>query len=687
MIQLSHIDLAFGGQPILDDLTWTITKDKRIGLIGPNGAGKSTLLKIISGSMEPDGGTISYGGLSVGYLEQDFQEIGTDRSVLDETLKAFDEILALHAREEQITEELGRRSDYESDAYHKLLHDLEEIHNVLVNHDAHFMKPRAESVLAGLGFETSDLSRPLNTFSGGWRMRVALAKLLLRKPDVLLLDEPTNHLDIDSIGWLEGYLNTYPGTVVIVSHDRYFLDRMTTTTAELYAGRVTEFKGNYSFYLEARVTQRELYKASYENQQREIEQAERFIERFRSKATKARQVQSRVKALDKMERLPPPPTEDAAIHIRFPEPRRSGKVVFELSSFSKTYHSDEGDVHVFDKAPPLVIERGHKIALIGKNGAGKSTLARIVNGTESFEGTRTLGHQVELAFFAQHQAEALNPSKTILDTMLETARGQTETEVRTILGAFLFSGDDVFKPVSVLSGGEKSRVALAKTLLVPANFLILDEPTNHLDIQSVNVLIEALQQYSGSFLVVSHDRHFLDQITNHVWRAEDHTVHAFSGNYSDYLWQIEHGTAARMSGATTGTSSGAASEISRETQSTSSKPDAEKKHSGKKTREQRRLEAEERARMREQNAASGGELEALSSYQLQKLYSKVEQKIFQAEREQRKIEKELADEKLYSDHELARTVTQRYEESKSELADLYRQWEEIAETLEAAGKT
>lgn len=702
MIQLSHIELAFGGRTILDDLTWTITKDKRIGLIGPNGAGKSTLLKIISRQQEADGGTLSYGGLSVGYLDQDFQEIESDKSVLDETLEAFDEILALHAKEESITAELGTRTDYDSDAYHKLLHDLEEIHNVLVNHDAHFMKPRAETVLTGLGFETADLTRPLNTFSGGWRMRVALAKLLLRRPDVLLLDEPTNHLDIDSIGWLEGYLNSYPGTVVIVSHDRYFLDRMITTTAELYAGKITEYKGNYSFYLEARIEKRELQRASYENQQREIEQAERFIERFRSKASKARQVQSRVKALEKLERIPPPPTDEAAIHIRFPEPTRSGKVVFELSEFSKTYQSDNGPVHVFDKAPPLVIERGDKIALIGKNGAGKSTLARIVNGTESFDGTRTLGYQVELAFFAQHQAEALDQSRTILETMLDTARGQTETQVRSILGAFLFSGDDVFKPVSVLSGGEKSRVALAKTLLVPANFLILDEPTNHLDIQSVNVLIEALQQYSGSFLVVSHDRHFLDQITNNVWRAEDQTVHAFVGNYSEYLWQVEHGTAAKMasgqtvrnsgSNATAPTKSASAGNGGGSSSSASNRSDPEpvKKSGGKKTKEQKRLEAEERAQLSRMGdkLSKGGpaDLGSLSQHQLQKLYSKVEQKIFKVERDQRKIEKELADEKLYNDHALAREMMTSYDASKAELAELYQQWESIAETLEAAGK-
>lgn len=677
MIQLSHIDLAFGGQTILDDLTWTITKDRRIGLIGPNGAGKSTLLKIISGTIDSYGGSLSYGGLSVGHLDQDFQEDETDRSVIDEALLAFSEVLEMQARENSITAQLAERDDYESESYHKLLHDLELTHQLLVTHDSQLMKPRAESVLAGLGFEAADLDRPLATFSGGWRMRVALAKLLLRRPDVLLLDEPTNHLDIDSIDWLESYLKAYPGTVVIVSHDRYFLDRMVTSTAEMYAGKVTEYKGNYSFYLKERVVQRELQRASYDNQQREIEQAERFIERFRSKASKARQVQSRVKALDKLERIPPPPTDESSISFRFPEPKRSGKVVFELTRFSKSYPTENAPVVVFEDADGLTVERGDKIALIGKNGAGKSTLARIVNGSESFDGESKLGHQVELAFFAQHQAESLDPASNVLDELLHASQGQTETEVRSILGAFLFSGDDVFKKIGVLSGGEKSRVALAKALLVPANFLILDEPTNHLDIQSVNVLIEALQQYSGSFLVVSHDRHFLDQITNRVWRAEDGAVRDYAGNYSEYLWQLEHGTSSRQNGMAT-----AAASPANQTNPESAQP--KKKSGGKKSKEQKRLEAEERSRIGKQvDAESTGELDNLSAYQLQKLYTKIEQKIFQAERKQRKIEEELADENLYADLERARERTQAYEDLKNELAEMYERWELIAGRLEA----
>ena len=675
MIQIQNVTLSFGGQRILEGVTWSIGLGKRIGLIGPNGAGKTTLLRLIAGAQEADAGEVVTGGLDVGYLEQDVQEGSSSKSVVEEAMTAFADVLDAIAREQEIARLLEALEDHDSPRFKRLLHELDDVHVKLVSAEAHLIRPRSEEVLAGLGFEADELDRPLKTFSGGWRMRVSLAKLLLRQPDVLLLDEPTNHLDIDSIAWLEGYLKAYPGTVLVVSHDRYFLDRMVTSIAELQRGRLTEYAGNYSFYLEDRVQQRTIQAAAYENQQREIEQTERFIARFRAKATKARQVQSRIKALERMERLEPPPTDDATITIRFPEPRRSGKVVFELSQFSKRYRSAEGDIHVFTDAAPLEIERGDKVALIGRNGAGKSTLARIINGTEPFDGTRSLGHNVDVTYFAQHQAESLNVRRTILEELTEASRGHTETAIRNLLGAFLFTGDDVFKRIGVLSGGERSRVALAKALLVPANFLILDEPTNHLDIQSVNVLIEALRQYTGSFVVVSHDRHFLDRVANRVWRVDHGEVRQFTGNYSDYLWQIEHGTASQMRAA------GTTDPVEREP----AKPEAGIRKPGKKTREQRRIEAEERAAIRNAPVPKNGdELDDLSPHQLEKMFNKVEQKIFRAEREQRSLERSFNDPELYRDLELARARTDEYEALKENLAGLYAQWEEISKRMESA---
>ena len=575
----------------------------------------------------------------------------------------------LEQREVEITAALSADEDHQSDAYHDLLHQLDEVHTALAAHESHLAKPRAEAVLSGLGFAVEDLERPISTFSGGWRMRVALAKLLLRRPDILLLDEPTNHLDIDSIAWLEDYLKAYHGTVVIVSHDRYFLDRMVTSIAELANGQITEYAGNYSFYLRERTARREIQQAAYENQQKQIAETERFIERFRAKATKARQVQSRVKMLEKLDRIAPPPTDGAAVHFRFPEPSRSGRTVVELSTFSKTYHAAEGDVEVFRKAGPLTIERGEKVALIGRNGAGKSTLARMICGTEPFEGERKLGHNVDVAFFAQHQADELDAGRTVLESLRERARGQSETELRSILGAFLFSGDDVEKKVGVLSGGERSRLALARTLLVPANFLILDEPTNHLDIQSINVLIEALRQYSGTFVVVSHDRHFLDQVVNRVWRVEDGEVRTFIGNYEDYRWQIEHGTASRF-------------ESDPRDERRSDTSDASKRGGGPKTKEQKRREAE--ARNQRYRKGQGEEAPAaaeLTPNQLRREYERLESDILARERRKSQLEEALGNPELYADVEAARSATTEYESVEAALKDLYARWERLAERL------
>ena len=680
MIQLQDVALSFGGQRVLDGLTWTITNERhRIGLIGPNGAGKTTLLRVIAGTQPVDDGRVDTGSTTVGYLEQDVQELPADTTVRQAALQAFGDVLALEDEEAAITHQLDVATDYESDAYAKLLDRLAAVQERLTAAEAHLIRPRADATLTGLGFDPDALDRPLRTFSGGWRMRVALARLLLQRPDVLLLDEPTNHLDIDSIDWLESYLKGYPGTVVLVSHDRYFLDRMVTSIAELAHGQVNHYAGNYAFYLDARQERRQLQQQAYDNQQRRIKEIERFIERFRYKATKASQVQSRIKQLDKMDRLVPPPSEEATVSFRFPEPPRAGQVVLELSRFSKTYAGREGTVEVFRDADPLTITRGAKIALVGPNGAGKSTLARIIGGTEPFDGQREEGYRVATSFFAQHQADTLDPRRTILEALREAARGQGDTTLRTLAGAFLFTGDDVFKKIGVLSGGERSRVALARTLLSPANLLILDEPTNHLDIQSKNVLIEALQQYAGTFVIVSHDRHFLDGVAEQTWRVGGGRVDTFDGTYSAYRWHVEHGTrrahgdgAPNATDATPTATTAAATPGGDGTSGTSGASTNGASGNGAST-----------------NGASGDGASSdgkaddrfahLNSYQLRQKLDAVEASILDKETRQEELEAEMADPALYDDPETLRATTAAYESVQTELAALYDTWEALTE--------
>jgi ATP-binding cassette subfamily F protein 3 len=655
---------------------------KRFGLVGPNGAGKTTLLKLISGEIKPDEGSIVQGGMSVGYLRQETEEAAAGMTVLAEAMQAFSETLDLEKEEKRILSAMEATEDHASDAYHRLMVDFDRVHQQLLAKEVHLIKPRTEAVLSGLGFEAEDFERALDTFSGGWRMRVALARLLLRQPDVLLLDEPTNHLDIDSIDWLETYLKTYPGTVVLVSHDRYFLDRMVDATVELIQGRLTEYAGNYSFYLQDRTERREIQRAAWINQQKMIADTERFIERFRAKASKATQVQSRVKQLDKLDRVPEPPSDEATISFRFPEPPRSGKVVLDIPRFSKTYPSDHGSpIPVFRNAGPVTIERGDKIALIGRNGAGKSTLARMLLGTEDFEGQRVEGHNVAITFFAQHQAETLDREQTALDALRHAAPDRSETELRTLLGAFLFRGDDVFKKIKVLSGGERSRVALARTLASPANLLILDEPTNHLDIQSIAVLAEALRQYTGTFVVVSHNRHFLDEVVSKVWRVGAGDVHQFEGNYSDYLWQMDHGT--RRAGEQPILSGPAAPRPILASDTTTTAP-SNTSASGPKSKEQKRLEAEERARKRDEKvAAAGSKAAGMNDYQLRKEYAKAEAAVEKQENRVAEIEAQLADPSLFTDAIKGKRLMADYEESQRRLQEHMKWWEELAEAMTA----
>lgn len=664
MIQLQGIDVALGGNQILEGLTWTPKDGKRIGLIGPNGAGKTTLLRVIGGYLEPDDGQVARSG-SVGYLAQDVQEVTSGRSVIEETLAAFEAIEALQDREESLTQALDLPGANQT----KILQNLEAIHERLAIQEAHSAQARAETVLEGLGFSTNDLTRPADTLSGGYRMRVSLARILLQKPDVLLLDEPTNHLDILSIDWLEKYLSNYAGTVVLVSHDRYFLNRMINTVAHLYRGRIAEYAGNYDYFLVERKKRRTLEQAAYENQQREILQAERFIARFRYKASKARQVQSRIKHLEKLERLLPPDSPDAQIRIRFPSPNRSGRTVLSVSEFSKHYAgTEEQDVCVFDKAGPLEITRGEKIALIGKNGAGKSTLARILFGSETIEGSRKEGHNVETRFFAQHQADSLIATDTVLESLDREAVGREEVYLRTLLGAFLFTGDDVFKPVQALSGGEKSRLALARTLVNPANLLILDEPTNHLDIQSIKVLIEALRQYSGTFVVVSHDRHFLDHVANVIWHIGDQGVRTYEGTYSEYRWALTHGSLSQI-----GQERPTAKRPTRKTSTRSGGP---------KTKEKKRREAEARNRAYRQAQMNGRTAtDELTPHQKQWLFDEAESAIAEAESRKSTAERALADPNVYSNPVRAKEASANYASIQKELDDLYAHWEALVESL------
>ena len=671
MIQLNNISLTFGGQPIFEDLSWTIPDEpRRIGLIGPNGAGKTTLLKVIAGTQPVDAGRVDRGSTTVGYLEQNVQEMPGDRTVREEAVRAFDDVLALEAKEEKITRQLTEATDYESDRYAQLLDRLQRVQERLNTADAHRIRARTDAALTGLGFDPDDLDRPLRTFSGGWRMRVSLAKLLLQRPDVLLLDEPTNHLDIGSIDWLEGYLKGYEGTVIIVSHDRYFLDRMVTQIAELTRGRLWHFDGNYSHYLHAREERYEQWRNAYENQQKRIKEIEQFISKFRYNASKAAQVQSRIKKLEKMDRIPEPPSAEETIAFRFPEPSRSGAIVLELSPFSKTYATEEGTVEVFDDAGPLTVERGDKIAIVGPNGAGKSTLARILKGEEPFDGTRSLGHNVNLGFYAQHQADALAPDQTVLDAVREVAPGRDETDLRTLLGTFLFTGDDVFKHIRVLSGGEKSRVALARTLLSPANCLILDEPTNHLDIRSKEVLIEALQQYEGTFLLVSHDRHFLDEVAEKVWRVGDGGVRTFFGNYSDYRWQVEEGTAASVNGRPAGDGMTA----SRTRDATSGDASATST---------RASETNGQSSVTKASTPAGGKFAHLNSYELKRKLEATEEAILEKEERQEELQAAMADPETYDGAKSIRDLSEAYQALEQELATLYDEWDELSEHVMA----
>ena len=531
MIAVNNLSVQFTGTNLFDGVTFNIADHDRVGLVGKNGAGKSTLLKILCGLQQPETGSlVMSAGQEVGYLPQEMVP-DTSRTVIDEALTAFSRIDELMALGQRLTDEIAERTDYESDGYTRLLNRHNEVTEQMMLLGADSRQEHTEKVLLGLGFKHSDFHRPVAEFSGGWQMRVELAKLLLRQPDFLLLDEPTNHLDIESIQWLEDFLQGYPGAVVLVSHDRTFLDNITKRTIEITAGRIYDYKCSYSQYVIQMQERRASQMAQLTAQQRQVAQIEAFIERFRYKATKSKQVQSRIKMLDKMEMVKIDEVSTANIHFQFQPAPHSGKIVVEAEHLGKAY----GDLQVFDNVD-FLLTSGKKVAFVGKNGEGKSTMAKIIVGDiKDYTGTFKLGAQVQVGYYAQNQAAMLDGEKTVFQTIDDIATGDIRPKIRNILGQFLFDTEDCDKKVKVLSGGEKARLALAKLLLTPSNLLVLDEPTNHLDMDSKDILKNALLQYTGTLILVSHDRDFLDGLTEMLYEFRDGAVHEFKGDIYEFL--------------------------------------------------------------------------------------------------------------------------------------------------------
>ena len=634
MIAINNLTFEIGARALYDEANWHIKPGEKIGLIGANGTGKTTLLKMIVGEYKPTSGTIPMAkDLTMGYLNQDLLSYSSDKTIVHVAMEAFTRQNQLHDEIETLLQKL--ETDYTEDLLHKLS-DKQHEFEVL---DGYNIEYKAHEILAGLGFSEADCARKLSTFSGGWRMRVMLAKILLQAPDILLLDEPTNHLDLPSIQWLEDYLKAFDGAVIIVSHDRWFLDKVINRTVESRKGKLTVYAGNYSFYLEEKAQREEIQRGEFKNQQSKIKQEERLIERFRAKASKAKMAQSRIKALDKLERVDDVDDDNPSVNFSFRFSRQSGRHVVTMEHITKKYPT----IDILDDAE-AIIEKGDKIALIGANGKGKSTLLRIAAGADKdFEGKCETGHNVTQTFFAQHQLESLHLESQILQELQAFAPKHNETELRSILGSFLFTGDDVFKKIKVLSGGEKSRVALAKALTADANFLILDEPTNHLDIASVNILIQALQQFEGTFIVVSHDRYFLDNVANKIWFIEDQKIKVYPGTYAEYdVWQAKRKLEPKATPA----------------------PKLEKKAEPVVVKPQQPNDDK--------------------SKQLKKLnqdLTKMEEQITALEQTIKQLEAQLADDSLYADSKKAENVTDAYQLKKLELGQIQQKWEALADQI------
>ena len=531
MISINNLTVSYGGFTLLNDINFHISENDKIGLVGKNGAGKSTILKLICGLQTPTSGKIAVpSGLKIGYLPQ-IMEHHKGRSVIDETMTAFADMYAQEEELDNITKELSEREDYESQEYRRLIERMNEINDSLSFTRSESPRVQAEKTLLGLGFKFEELDRATETFSQGWNMRIELAKILLSKPDVLLLDEPTNHLDIESIEWLEGYLKDYRGSLVLISHDRKFLDSITNRTVEIMLGRIHDYKVSYSKYLELRKERISQQKAAYENQQRMIEKSEEFIERFRYKPTKSNQVQSRIKQLEKLERIEVDEEDNSALAVKFPPAPRSGDIAFKATDLKVGY----GSKVVFSGAD-IEVRRGEKVALVGRNGEGKTTLMRVIMGElEPMSGEAKTGHNVSIGYYAQNQEDILDKNDTVFGTLDRIATGDIRTKLRDILAAFLFKGEDIDKKVAVLSGGERARLAMAKLMLKPYNLLALDEPTNHMDIKSKDILKQALKKYDGTLIVVSHDRDFLDGLVDKLYEFRDGMVKEHLGTVAEFL--------------------------------------------------------------------------------------------------------------------------------------------------------
>jgi ATP-binding cassette subfamily F protein 3 len=642
---LQNLTFEFGSRVIVRDANWHIQPNERIGLIGYNGTGKSTLLKVLTGEYSPSAGTVERSrGTTIGFLHQDLLSFDTEDSILRVALGAFERVLQLEADIERLGKELEEEYDEDKlNTYTDMLHEMDTLDGYTIHH-------RTEEVLQGLGFSNADLQRPYKTFSGGWRMRVLLAKMVLQQPDLLLLDEPTNHLDLPSIEWLEKYLVHYQGSVVIVSHDKYFLNRMVTKIVELYQQQLHFYTGNYDYYQTEKAMRMELQQRAYENQQDYIRQQERFVERFKAKASKAAQAQSIVKRLDKLERIEDVALERPSLRINFRVDKTPGKIIATVKNATKRY----GEISILENAS-AEIERGDKIALIGANGKGKSTLLRIVSGMEPIEGEHIPGHNVVQSFYAQHQLESLHLDNTILQELQSAGSQKTEMELRTLLGCFLFSGDDADKKIRVLSGGEKARVALAKTIISRANFLMLDEPTNHLDMHSVDLLVEALDRYEGSLILVSHDRYFISRTANKIWSIENGQIVEFKGGYEEWVaWNERMAKQQALQAKASAPSKPEKKEAPATVKETAPPPPKAAPIDKEKQKEQRRLE---------------------------KRFSELEQVVTDLQAEAKQSEARLADPAIYSDHSRFQEEEKTYQEIARKLKAAEKEYEEVFERL------